>query len=60
VPAYSVYKIKKETPFQHAALAEPLSCVGYAIEKLKIQVGDSVCRLGCRQCRCARSAASVR
>lgn len=46
VPAYSVYKIKEETPFQHAALAEPLSCVGYAIEKLNIQAGDSVCILG--------------
>ena len=46
VPAHSVYKIKKDTPWQIAALAEPLSCVGYAIEKLKIQAGDSVCILG--------------
>lgn len=46
VPATSVYKIAKETPFQLAALAEPLSCVGYAIEKLKIQAGDTVCILG--------------
>jgi threonine 3-dehydrogenase len=29
-----------------AALAEPISCVGYAIEKLNIQTGDSVCILG--------------
>lgn len=46
VPAHSVYKISNETPFQLAALAEPLSCVGYAIEKLDIHTGDSVCILG--------------
>lgn len=46
VPANSVYKIDPNTPFELAALAEPLSCVGYAIEKLKIQAGDSVCILG--------------
>lgn len=46
VPAQAVYKIAQDTPFQLAALAEPLSCVGYAIEKLKIQAGDTVCVLG--------------
>ncbi|MEA5048100.1 MAG: alcohol dehydrogenase catalytic domain-containing protein [Eubacteriales bacterium] len=46
VPVLSVYKISNNTPFQLAALAEPLSCVGYAIEKLKIQAGDTVCILG--------------
>ncbi len=46
VPAHSVYKVAQNTPFTHAALAEPLSCVGYAIEKLNIQAGDSVCILG--------------
>ncbi len=46
VPESSIYKIDKNTPFELAALAEPLSCVGYAIEKLKIQVGDTVCVLG--------------
>lgn len=46
VPAHSVFKIAKDTPYELAALAEPLSCVGYAIEKLNIQVGDSVCILG--------------
>lgn len=46
VPSHSVYKIAKDTPFEQAALAEPLSCVGYAIEKLKIQAGDTVCILG--------------
>ncbi|POP31213.1 L-threonine 3-dehydrogenase [Lactonifactor longoviformis] len=46
VPAHSVYKIAPQTPWRIAALAEPLSCVGYAIEKLKIQAGDTVCVLG--------------
>ena len=46
VPAQSVYKIDNNTPYQLAALAEPLSCVGYAIEKLDIQAGDTVCVLG--------------
>lgn len=46
VPAYSVFKIADDTPYQLAALAEPLSCVGYAVEKLNIQVGESVCILG--------------
>lgn len=46
VPAHSVYKISKETPWHLAALAEPLSCAGYAIEKLNIQAGETVCVLG--------------
>jgi threonine 3-dehydrogenase len=46
VPAHSVYRISSETPFHVAALAEPLSCTGYAIEKLGIQAGDTVCVLG--------------
>ena len=46
LPAGTVYKISKDTPFEVAALAEPLSCVGCAIEKLKIQPGDTVCVLG--------------
>ena len=46
VPASSVFKIRKETPFEIAALAEPLSCVSCALAKLKVQPGDSVCILG--------------
>ena len=46
VPAQSVYKVSSDTPYELAALAEPLSCVGYAIEKLDIQAGDTVCVLG--------------
>ena len=46
VPASSVFKVKKETPFQVAALAEPLSCTSCAIAKLNIKPGDTVCVLG--------------
>lgn len=46
LPAGSVYKIDPNTPFQRMALAEPLSCVGYGIEKLRIQAGETVCILG--------------
>lgn len=46
VPANSAFKINKDTPFEIAALAEPLSCTGYAIEKLNIHPGDTVCVLG--------------
>ncbi len=46
IPAHSAYKIAPDTPAHLMALAEPLSCVGYAIEKLDIQVGESVCILG--------------
>ena len=46
IPAGSAYRVDPNTPFSHMALAEPLSCVGYGIEKLKIQVGESICILG--------------
>ena len=46
VPAHSAFKIADDTPTNLMCLAEPLSCVGYAIEKLNIQCGDTVCVLG--------------
>ena len=46
IPAGSAYKIAQDTPFHRMALAEPLSCVGYGIEKLKLQAGETVCILG--------------
>ncbi|MDL2259206.1 alcohol dehydrogenase catalytic domain-containing protein [Eubacteriales bacterium OttesenSCG-928-K08] len=46
IPAGSAYKIAQDTPFARMALAEPLSCTGYGIEKLKIQAGETVCILG--------------
>jgi len=46
VPASSIYKIDKSTPFEVATLAEPLSCVGYAFEKLNVHPGDTICILG--------------
>jgi threonine dehydrogenase-like Zn-dependent dehydrogenase len=46
IPAHSVYKVANDTPIKRMALAEPLSCVGYGIEKLKIQAGETVCIMG--------------
>lgn len=46
IPAGSAYKIHPDTPFHRMALAEPLSCTGYGIEKLKMQAGETVCVLG--------------
>jgi threonine 3-dehydrogenase len=46
MPTIAVYKVAPETPFQRMALAEPLSCVGYGFEKLKLQAGETVCILG--------------
>jgi len=46
IPSNAVFKIKKDTPFEIAALAEPLSCTGYSLQKLNIHPGDSVCILG--------------
>lgn len=46
VPNKFAYKIAPETPAFKMAVAEPLAGCGYAIEKLKIQAGDSVCILG--------------
>jgi threonine dehydrogenase-like Zn-dependent dehydrogenase len=46
VPDKFAYKIAQETPAELMALAEPLACCGYSLEKLNIHVGDSVCVLG--------------
>ena len=46
IPEHSVYHIAQDTPNHLMALAEPLSCVGYAIERLGIQAGETVCVLG--------------
>ena len=46
IPCGAVYKVAPETPFNRMALAEPLSCVGYGFEKLKVQAGETVCVLG--------------
>ncbi|MCF7945112.1 MAG: alcohol dehydrogenase catalytic domain-containing protein [Spirochaetia bacterium] len=46
VPRQSLYKISKNVPFHIAALAEPLSCVVNATNKLKVQPGENVVILG--------------
>lgn len=46
VPKYSLCKISPKVPSHIAALAEPLSCVVSATQKLKVQPGDTVVILG--------------
>ena len=46
IPNKFAYKIADDTPAELMALAEPLECCGYSIEKLNIHVGDTVCVLG--------------
>jgi threonine 3-dehydrogenase len=46
VPRQSLYKIDSKVPTKIAALAEPLSCVVNATDKLKVQPGEYVVILG--------------
>jgi len=46
VPRQSLYKVSPKVPSHIAALAEPLSCVVNAFDKLKMQPGESVVVLG--------------
>lgn len=46
VPRQSLYKIDPKVPTKIAALAEPLTCVINAMDKLKVQPGQNVVILG--------------
>lgn len=46
VPRQSLYKIDSRVPAHIRALAEPLACVINAVDKLKVQPGDTVLVLG--------------
>jgi threonine dehydrogenase-like Zn-dependent dehydrogenase len=46
VPRQSLYKVNPEVPSHIAALAEPLSCVVNAFDKLQMKPGESVVVLG--------------
>ncbi len=46
VPRQSLYKIDPKVPVEIAALAEPLSCVINAVDKLQVQPGEFVVILG--------------
>jgi len=46
VPRQSLYKIDSNVPAHIRALAEPLACVINAVDKLKVQPGDTVLVLG--------------
>lgn len=45
-PQHSIYKISPDVPVELAALAEPISCVSAAVQRLNVNNGDSVCVLG--------------
>jgi len=45
-PEHSIYKINSEVPSYIAALAEPLACVVNALQKVKVQPGDTTVILG--------------
>jgi threonine dehydrogenase-like Zn-dependent dehydrogenase len=46
VPAHALYRVDLSVPAHIAALAEPLSCVVSATQKLKVQPGETVVVLG--------------
>ncbi|MBD3308327.1 alcohol dehydrogenase catalytic domain-containing protein [candidate division KSB3 bacterium] len=46
VPRQSLYKVSPSVPSHIRALAEPLACVINAVNKLKVQPGDTVLVLG--------------
>ena len=41
-----VYKLQKETPFEHA-LGEPIACAVNGVRKANVQLNESVCIVGC-------------
>jgi threonine dehydrogenase-like Zn-dependent dehydrogenase len=45
-PARSLHKISRDVPPEHAALAEPLSCVWHAFGKAKPTPGETVAIIG--------------
>lgn len=46
VPARNVYAIEEELTFNEAAMVEPLSCVVYGLQRLRLQAGDQVLIFG--------------
>lgn len=45
-PQAQCYKMNKEIPLAHGAMAEPLACCLHGIERVNIQAGDTVCVIG--------------
>ncbi len=46
VPSHALFKVDRQVPPHIAALAEPLACVVSAIDKVKVQPGETVLVLG--------------
>ena len=45
-PQAQCYKMNKDIPLAHGAMAEPLACCIHGIDRANIQVGDTVCVIG--------------
>ena len=45
-PQAQCYKMNKDIPLAHGAMAEPLACCLHGIDRANIQVGDTVCVIG--------------
>ena len=46
VPQSQCYKLNKDIPLAHGAMAEPLACCLHGIDRANIQTGDTVCVIG--------------
>ncbi len=46
VPAYKVYKMTNELPYEAAAFSEPLACAVHSVNKAKIKLAEDVVVLG--------------
>lgn len=43
----NLYELAPDTPFEEAALSEPLACVVHAVRRIPIHLGDVVAVIGC-------------
>ena len=46
LPDYALYKVPKDMPMEHAALAENIGCCLHGMDRIDMQFGDSVLILG--------------
>lgn len=46
VPQEQCFKMDKDIPLHHGAMAEPLACCIHGIDRADIRVGDTVCVIG--------------
>ena len=46
IPQAQCFKLNKEVPMAHGAMAEPLACCIHGIDRANIRIGDTVCVIG--------------